>query len=551
MLGFLLGLPSVGYGLTPQSPTTLPSTSGVVQPVGTVNVASLPEGVSGPASAVQITMPFLRPNQAGFAAAKLQSQQPGFTPTGNGGKIIVLPGDLVTGPQVVTVDKKVSGVGGTSPNPCGCSPPDVANAVGTSNVMEFVNLAGKVWNKAGTVLKNTFSLSSFFLLPSTDFLSDPYVIFDSISSRWFASILDVTRDKVVFAVSTTSDATGTFVIYSVTGPAPDLSFGVAFPDQPFIGADADKFGITGNQFSCSAVPLCASAAYDGTELWIVNKAQLVAGNAASFSFFTPDTTLFTLRPARHLGSTTDFFVVSNCKEEAAPFNCVSSANTQTHSLVVDVVTGVPGVSTVTLTSFLLSGSIATSSIPPGAVQPGTGFLLNTNDNRILSAVWQSSNLWLSWTDACIPGSGDTTTRSCGRLTALTTSGSSTTPTVAQDFDFAAAFKYVFYPAVSTDSNNNVAVVFGRSGSTEEPSILLTGRMGTAAPLTLQNSVRLFAGTAPDTIDGRWGDYFSASTDPSTSPTTTSSAIFWVGGEFRTSSSFVKWSTELGEMHLTP
>ncbi len=549
LFSLLVGIPSVAFAVTAQPQGAFPSVSGAAQLIGRVNVLNLSEAPMFPGTSAVRSMPFLVPNTQGLANAKSQVLQEGYVVPGNNEKKIVLVPDAPA-PQTVTVDLKITGVSGNSPNPCACSPPDVASAVGPNHVVEFVNTAGKIWNKAGTVVKNTFALSGFFLLPSTHFVSDPYVVFDSASGRWFASILDVTADKVQFAVSTTNDPTGTFMVYSVTGPPPTGGLAVAFPDQPFIGTDADKLGIAANQFSCTSSLLICN--FDGTEVWILNLAQLTAGaSTVNFSFFSPDPTVFTLRPVRHLSSITDFYLVSNCKNEVAPFNCVSSPNEQTHSLVVDVVDGVPGVSTVTLTSFLLSGSIATSTVPPGAQQRGTSIVLNTNDNRILSAVWQSNSLWLSFTDACVPSGGDTTTRSCGRLDLLTTSGASVAPTVSQDFDFSTAFKYVFYPAVSVDSNVNLVVVYGRSSSSEYPSVRDTGRMATAAPLTLQASVLVIAGTKPDTVDQRWGDYFSASTDPSSSPTSTSSSKFWIAGEFRTSSVFQSWSTELAAVHFTP
>ncbi len=519
---------------------------GTANKVGTVNVLSLPEATGASASAVTRTLPFLVPNPRGFASAKQQAQQAGYIPPGVSEKKVVEVTDIPT-PQVATVDLSRTGVSGKLPNPCACSPPDVSSAVGTSNVVEFVNTAGQIWDKSGNVVKSTFTLASFFLLPTTDFISDPTVLFDSVSGRWFTSIVDITTSRVYFAVSTSSDPTGTFVVYFVTAPAPDGGLlTVSVPDQPYIGTDDDKFGITANQFSCDDT--LTSCFFDGTDFWIVNKSQLTAGSSASFAFFSPDPTLFTIRPARHLSSTTDFFLVSNCKDEAAPFNCVSSLNSETHSLQVEVVQGVPGVSTVTDTTFLLSGSIDTSTTPPNAIQPHTGIRLSTGDNRIESVVWRASTMWLTFTDSCVPV-GDTATRSCGRLTQLTTSGISAAPTVIQDFDFSRKSRYVFYTAVSTDSNQNLVVPFGRSGTTENPSLRVTGRLATATPGTLQSSVLIIAGSKPDT-SGRYGDYFSASTDPGSSPTITSSASFWVAGEFRVSGTFQSWSTEIAEVHLS-
>ena len=85
---------------------------------------------------------------------------------------------------------------------------------------------------------------------------------------------------------------------------------------------------------------------------------------------------------------------------------------------------------------------------------------------------------------------------------------------------------VFYPALSTDSQNNLVVLYGSSSSTKFPDLEVVGQLSTMAPNTVSQAAVIVAGTAAD-LTGRWGDYSWAATDPATPNT------FWVSGEYRT------------------
>jgi hypothetical protein len=381
----------------------------------------------------------------------------------------------------------------------------------------MVNLAGIIYTKAGAVAKATFGLDSFFGLPASS-ESDPQVSYDASSGRWFASIIDIPGARVVFAVSTSNDPTGTFNLYSVSDPG-------NLPDQPVAGTNDDKYVISVNDFNS------AGTRYLGVHYWVLNKSQLVAGSTTvNFATNTPDSTMFSLHPAQHLSTSTTFYMVTDCTG-----SCISSRTSQTNTETVVSFTGVPP-ATVTVSSSSIS--IATSVIGPDAAQPGTSTLLRTNDNRVESVVWESNSLWASWNDACVP-SGDTATRTCLRLVQATTSGA--TATKAQDFDFAVSGAYYFYPAVSS-FQGQLVVSFGTSSNTIFPSAMATGRASSDPLNTLQAPATIKAGTSIDTST-RYGDYFGAATDP----TPTSSSTFWVAGEYRIDSTFQNWNTVIGQI----
>lgn len=73
-----------------------------------------------------------------------------------------------------------------------CTPPDTQAAVGPDSVVEMVNTTGRTTNKAGGNASD-FNLSDFFGAPVIPMneprYSDPRVIYDDLSDRFFAAML--------------------------------------------------------------------------------------------------------------------------------------------------------------------------------------------------------------------------------------------------------------------------------------------------------------------------------------------------------------------------
>src|SRR2546427_12685232 len=497
--------------------TTIPNSAtlilGTVSLYGTVNVSDLQNSQGNQNNVERAPLP--AQGEQAFQQARDQANSTGFIPAYEGTKTVTAPATAT--PLTTTVGLVLEGAVGASPNPCGCTPPDGAVGAGPNHVFSMVNTAGIIYTKTGSLVRGPFGLDTFSGVPAHS-LSDPQVSFDANSGRWFSSIIDINTNNVLVAVSTSNDPTGTFNLYSISDPN-------HLPDQPVTGTNDDKYVVSVNDFNT------AGTLFIGVHYFVLNKAQLVAGNPTiSTAQNTPDPNMFSLHPAQHLTSSTTFYLVTDCTG-----SCVSSPSSTTTTETVVSLTGVPpGSVTVNTSSF----SISTSVIGPNARQPGTSTLLATNDNRVESVVWESNSLWAAWNDACVP-SGDSTTRTCLRLVQATTSGA--TATKAQDFDFAASGKYYFYPAI-TSFQGQLAVSFGSSSSTIFPSALVTGRASSDPINTLQAPVTVRAGTAPDTST-RYGDYFGAATDP----TPTSASTFWLEAEYRKSSTFQNWNTVISQV----
>ena len=384
-------------------------------------------------------------------------------------------------------------------NPSGLTPPDPVIAAGPDHVVEMVNITGRILSKSGGII-STFFLNPFFNIPSGFFSSDPRVIYDVQSGRWFASIFAASSSSglVALAVSQGSDPTGSWFVYQF--PRSDC------PDFPHIGISDDKLIIAFNAFS-----LPCSLPYLGAAYLVLNKALLLAGQPAAMEVFPPDTAYFTLQPAVSLSGTTTHYM----------------ATAGSTTLTLFAVDGLPGVSPVTVSTTVLG--IKTKKAPPDAFQKGTFTKIDTGDARLLGAVFRGGSLWVGANEGCIP-SGDFSTRSCLRLVEVQTGA---TPTILQDMSVGTAGAYLYYPAMVTDGSGNLHLVFTRSSLSEFASMRVAGRLSSDPLNTLKGSLGVTAGAAVH-LSGRWGDYLGAAVDPS------DPAKVWVVGEYAKSAAASGW-----------
>ena len=383
------------------------------------------------------------------------------------------------------------------------SPPDVQVAAGPTAVMEMVNLAGGIWDRLGNY-DQPFTLSSFFGT-GADAITDPRVLYDTTSGRWFASILDITTGNVVIAVSETTQPTSPWTLYTLRDGR--------CPDQPKIGTANDVVVVSANIFTRCSWP---GSVRLGTELWVLNKAQLLTGRPLESDVYGPNPSYDATTPAQALGPTATAYLAS-VRFPAAPAVSVFS------------VIGLPPASSAAVASV----PIDPLTIPPGARQPGTTIRVDTGDNRIVDAAWQGGTLWLTANDRCLPA-GDVADRSCGRISAIATGPG----TRIGENELGAAGEYVFYPALRPDSSGNLEIVYGFSSSTAYPSVAVVTK---PVDGSFSSPRLVVAGRAPET-SGRFGDYFGAARDPATTTT------IWVAGE---TGQAPGWATTIGAVGTAP
>ena len=202
-------------------------------------------------------------------------------------------------------DQRNAGTGAYTNTQFSLEPPDQALCASNNFVVDSINTAVAVRSTNGTVLTGPTPINQFFgLAPEVDrvnivfgdFTSDPKCYFDAATQRWFLTVLQADTDPasgaftgpthVLIAVSQTSDPTGNWRIFSInttndgTNGTPKHANCPCLGDQPLIGADANGFYVTTNEFPQF------TAGFNGAQVYAVSKRALVqAASNPSVSFF--------------------------------------------------------------------------------------------------------------------------------------------------------------------------------------------------------------------------------------------------------------------------
>lgn len=455
-------------------------------------------------------------------------------------------------------------------NPFATVPPDPQLAAGPNHLIEMINIVVAVYDKATGVEQDRFDLDNFFL-SSPYPIFDPKVIYDSSSGRFFATAVSLCALEIPFcpaeegrlhyAASTTDNPLDPWNLYLIQIPND-------FPDYPGLGISDDKVTVSYNRFDIDAAlglpppysPGCDQGiGYCGVQTLVVEKAHMVSGVAAQFFGPHPngvggvgDLGHSTVRPAHSLTSTPTQYMAS------VSFATQLSPATQLHLWTI---TGTPALVNVNIADaahpFFAGPSISPCLFtnPPGpacARQAGTQDLIHNGDNRILEAVWRSDGtndrMWVSSATACTPA-GDSTLRSCLKLFEVNTQ----TNSITQNITFGTRGAYYFYPAIRTDINGNLHVVFSRSSSSTFVSAGVVGRLSSDPSGSITGLCILKSGEVPyiqlpfesggsgDTSPYRWGDYMGAAVDP------VNQTIVWVVGQHANDDPFERWGTQIGRL----
>ena len=419
-------------------------------------------------------------------------------------------GGAVPSAPVATVTATVVGL--TDAAGGGYDPPDPQLAAGPGFVVEMVNLAERVW-RTDTGTPQLVQTTPLSLLYGTgaDGLTDPRILWDTSSGRWFASISDEDQSSVMLAVSHGADPTGDWSVYSF--PAGGCA------DQPRLGVADGVVVLAADVFQkCEGF-----ATVLGDEVWVVNKEQAVAGaTTVSSTSFGPNATYSSLQPVQSLSPTaTEFLVGVDIPSSRA-----------VHVLTVD---GIPPAA-VTMQA-VAAPAIVPLSVPPDGQQPQPSPTIRTNDARILDAVWENGKLWFSGNTGCVPA-GDSVLRACAHVTEVSTE----TMTVDWDVDLGRANEYLFYPAICPDSSGDLVVVYGESSTHEKPAVVVQGR----APDGTFTAPAVVARSRVAHLGDRYGDYFGAARDPGNPD------VVWVVGEIAPAAATAEgWASAVASVQVTP
>ncbi len=228
-------------------------------------------------------------------------------------------------------------------------PPDQGLCASSSYVMESVNDVLRVFDTSGKALIGVVDLNTFYGYPAAinrstgvrgPFVTDPSCYFDPDTQRWFQVVLTLDThpngsftgtNHLDIAVSQTANPTGAWTIYRVpvqddgTDGTPNhgCSLGPCLGDYPHIGADANGFYVTTNEYSFFGPE------FIGAQIYAFSKSALASGasNVSVTQFNTAGAVNgnpgFTVWPATtpaggydpSLGGT-EYFLSSDAADEA-------------------------------------------------------------------------------------------------------------------------------------------------------------------------------------------------------------------------------------------
>jgi hypothetical protein len=180
-------------------------------------------------------------------------------------------------------------------------PPDQGLCAGNGYVLESVNDALRLFTSAGAAASGVVDLNTFFGMPAAivratgvrgPSVGDPKCYYDTATQRWFLTVYDIDSGKggtgrffVALAVSQSANPLGAWNRYLIDvtddglNGTPSHTGCPCLGDQPLIGADANGFYISTNEF-----PWFVNG-FNGAQVYAISKQALANGTASSYVMF--------------------------------------------------------------------------------------------------------------------------------------------------------------------------------------------------------------------------------------------------------------------------
>ena len=414
-------------------------------------------------------------------------------------------------------------------------PPDPDGAVGPLHFVEFINGRVSIFNKSNGVKVTTMTDLTFWTqagitFPSGWDVTDPRIVYDPVSQRWFASQGDfdptgvANTNRFLVGVSATSDPTGTWKAIAV----PSDPGGNNFADFPTMGLDAQAVYLSGDMFDTNVNPI-------GPSLVAIPKAGLlanppVATGLTNFGILSYNVRGQILEPAVCLDNSGQGTVLSTLSIGIdAAGNFVT--NTSLVSFQVQNLSK-PGQATLTSASLL---SVPPYTAPFNPTQPDLSSNLDNGDARFSAKVYEVGGVLYA-----VHGT------EVNNLAALRWYRiQASTQTVLESGTISDPVMDLFYPSIAANSAGTVVIAYNgcsRSNFVSAFAVVgntINGVTTFGTPLLLKSGRFSYQNTDPTTGLSRWGDYSQTSVDP-LDPTR-----FWTIQEFPASAS--AWSTQVTEL----
>src|SRR5207302_1206974 len=157
--------------------------------------------------------------------------------------------------------------------------------VGGTQYVQMVNSDFAVFSKSGTLLKGATDVNSLWKNTNGECKThndgDPVVVYDQLAQRWLLTQFIATPSGAqgddqygeCIAVSTSSDATGTYYLYEF-----DLG-NTTFFDYPHFGVWPDGYYMTANAFDGT------TSLFDGGAVFAFERNAMLQGQPARVVYF--------------------------------------------------------------------------------------------------------------------------------------------------------------------------------------------------------------------------------------------------------------------------
>jgi hypothetical protein len=351
---------------------------------------------------------------------------------------------------------------------------------------------------------------------------DPIVQYDKAANRWILTQFSVSTTPFLqcVAVSTTSDATGTYARYA-------FNYGnVDFPDYPKLGVWPDAYYISFNIFANGRT-------FSGAKVCAYDRAAMLAGAAATQQCFQLSNAFGGLLPSDLDGAT--------APPPGSPNYFVSFGSNLLNVWRFHVDWANPASTTLTGPTQLPVAAF-TPACNGGAciVQPGTRQRLDSLGDRLMYRLAYRNR---AGTESLVVNHSITAGSSVGvRWYELRIANQA--PSVFQQGTFAPDAAFRWMGSIASDKVGNIALGYSKSSATIPPSIAITGRTPADAPGTMQAETIAKPGVGSQVRRlSRWGDYSAMSVDP------VDDCTFWYTTEYLKATGSFNWSTWITSFKL--
>jgi len=403
-------------------------------------------------------------------------------------------------------------------------PPDTMGAVGPSHVAEILNIGFQVFSRAGAPLTGLTSLTGFWSSlgagggqPANNPF-DPKILYDQYSGRFV--VITVSDDGIngwiLVGISQTNNPTLGWNLYAIQV---DVGVHAAHhPDYPGLGVDPNNVIVTANVFD-------GAGNFVHVDVWVISKAAMIAGpgpltlGVHYSQFHDPCATVnapFT--PCHTFGQT-----AGTAENYILDEGWLDAGTRIIRSFRLKRITGTGAAAVLACAGgndFVRVNNYNFNQLD--APQSGCATPIETNDTKLLNAVWRNGRVWTTQsvgigtglTDAAPPSRPEVAWYEINPATAGVFPG----PFVAQQGRVSDASLSYYFPSIAVNADLCTALGFSGSSAATFANAYYTLRAPSDLPgTTLPESV-LKAGLGTyrkqfgDTRN-RWGDYSATMVDP--------------------------------------